>query len=147
MGTLFLPSLTEKKFHVVSDVTLAEASTFMQDFTNHVADNRKTKNNGATCAEPIVFTNIIDFDDLLYFEPEDLANSLNIAKTPGTRGARAVFVDADNDVFAVGTTVVYNKNWATLNFDDDTIIENLEDNNWPLRTSNDEDDNEVSSWW
>lgn len=125
MGTLFLPALKQKKFHTVTDVTLEEATQFIKDFTASVKANHKIKNIGTAVSEPILFNGIID--NSFGFAIEDaevIADILKLANTPGTRGARAVFVDEEGN-FALGTTVSYNQNWATIGFDDDTIIDKL----------------------
>jgi hypothetical protein len=42
---------------------------------------------------------------------------------PKTRGSRLVFVS--NTTIGIGTTVVFNKNWATINFEDRSIMKTL----------------------
>ena len=148
MGTLFLPSLTEKKFHKISDVTLEEATNFMKDFTQRIVANHKIKNTGNATHEPTVYHGLIDLDSFDESIAEDIASSIKIANTPGVRGARAVYVE-ENGTFAVGTTVVYNRNWATIGFDDDTILDTLR-GDWNLTIDakpNDPNDDQHTSWY
>lgn len=150
MGTLFLPALKQKKFHTITDVTLEEATQFITNFTAAIKAGHKIKDTGNAVSEPILFNGIIDAD--FGFEIEDaeaVADVLKLADTPGTRGARAVFVDEEGN-FALGTTVSYNQNWATIGFDDDTVLDKLRAANFALtvdnQPANPADDSNDYSW-
>lgn len=128
-GVLYLPSLKEKKFIEVKNLDLDEALVLIDDFTAKVASNRKTKDTGDAIGSAVVYVNSfvfngsdIGFDDE---DSEEIIHALKLADTRGIRGARAVFIDQSDGTFAVGTAVVYNANWATLNFEDNTITDKL----------------------
>ena len=131
MGILFLPSLIEKKFIEISNVTLEEATEFIKNLTTRVTAHHKIKNAGTALNEPILFSGILEDLDYDLVEMEDISLVIRIANTSGTRGARAVFVD-EHGTFAVGTTVIYNRNWATIGFDDNTILDALRKDNFKL---------------
>jgi hypothetical protein len=158
MGTLFLPSLVAKKFLEIKNLSLAEATEFCNNFTARVKEKRKVKQAGADD------TNLIIISDYLHTHPgyalvDDLDESeffdvLAISTTSGVRGARPVFVDLERNVVGVGTTVVYNQNWASVNFDDNTLLATLDEyfetvnSNDDLPTSGNQDDDGIgpSDW-
>ena len=154
MGTLFLPSLKEKKFFEIKNVSLEDATEMVTEFTEKVKTGHKIKDTGQAQTSLAVFNNVLE-DHCDYYDEdfEAIADVLKIADTRGTRGARAVFVEEDG-TFAVGTTVVYNRNWATVNFADSTVISKLEaDGSFSLNpdlvtASTPSDPNSDSkSWW
>lgn len=52
---------------------------------------------------------------------EPLLVSLGRSEIPGFRGRRAVFIDVENDIIGVGTTVIYNENWASHGIVDPSV--------------------------
>jgi hypothetical protein len=153
MGILFMPSLKERKFFEIRNVNLDDATEFVKSFTAQVKVSHKTKDNGDNASDFVVYNGMIDLDEydggVDFLEENDmygLADILQIADTVGTRGARAVFVQ-DDGTFAVGTTVVYNRNWATTNFDDKSVLDKVRED-FPLTIdATPVDPNDQTSWY
>lgn len=170
---LLLPSLEEKRFIHAATVSQSEACVFAKRFTDDVKASRKLK----AAADDDEYDNItfysnhVDLSIVAVSEDnvrmgtadsgdyEVLQNlieaiqSLAVSDVQGVRGARVVFVDPKTNTVGVGTTVVYNKNWATLNFEDDNILELIKNtfSNYDLISTVDDDDeqdlDEDSSWF
>lgn len=136
LGVLLVPSLeTHGRFLAIHDISVDEAKVLARDFTNHVVSNRKTKNYDATIdvVDDIeFFHNIVDFSQMQIADDSDAAalenelQALKVSNTRGVRGLRAVFVSKAG-IIGVGTTVVYNPNWATKNYSDPDMMTVLED--------------------
>jgi acyl carrier protein len=129
LGNLLLPSVEEHgRFIEIAGVTVTEARELVNDFADKVASRRKTKlYKGLTDADSMdFFYNFIDasktnadFDHKLTVELFALSES----HVPTYRGLRAFYINPK--VIGVGTTVIFNKNWATLNFSENGIGERL----------------------
>lgn len=131
---LYLPSLEEKRFIVLSNISQTEALQQAEEFTNRVKSSRRLKGESDTGVDDdmIFYTNTFDFSGFQGFDPVTLSEfimalleNLSISDIAGTRGARAIFLDLEKNIFGIGTTVVYNRNWATLNVFDDTVEEKV----------------------
>ena len=176
---LLLPSLEEKRFINISLVSQAEAIRFTQKFTDDVKASRKLKaaDDSGVDDDIIFYSNFFDLSVLadhvnhlkngLSSETDismtltllDAMHSLAVSEVRGVRGARAIFINPETNTVGVGTTVVYNKNWATLNFEDDNILQlihdtflnfGLIDTSSTLTINKDEcdlDEDENSSWF
>lgn len=125
MGLLFLPSLEEKRFIRMEDVSVTEAKEFIAAFDAKLQATRKlkspVKSTPDSALEYYILSNLIDYD------LDEIVEVLIEADIPGTRGSRAVFIDVDTDLILVGTSIVYSRNWATMNVLDDTIVQKLFD--------------------
>jgi len=177
---LLLPSLEEKRFINISLVSQAEAIRFTQKFTDDVKASRKLKaaDDSGVDDDIIFYSNFFDLSVLadhvnhlkngLSSETDismtltllEAMHSLAVSEVRGVRGARAIFINPETNTVGVGTTVVYNKNWATLNFEDDNILQLIHDTflNFGLidtssnvktlvEDDDDEDADENSSWF
>jgi hypothetical protein len=122
--TLFLPSLVSDDFIVVANVTREEAEAYVGFFDKMVSEKRKLKSNPSAVIGS--FNDIngkLDLVALLDDESlPDLVESLSVSSLSGQRGRRAVFLDIENDDIGVGTTVIYNANWATQGVGDPTLL-------------------------
>ena len=121
---LFLPSLSSDEFITIANVPQDEATAFIGFFDSQVAAKRKLGNNPAPVAELLEeFKGNLNLKALV--ADESLGNLVEVLTTstiPKQRGRRAVFVDVENDVIAVGTTVVYNQNWAMRGVSDASVL-------------------------
>jgi len=136
LGVLLLPSLeTHGRFIALHNVSVDEARTYARDFTNHVVSKRKTKNFDPTIDvvdDMEFFHNVIDFTGMTLRSTDDLDSleaslqELKVSDTPKVRGLRALYI-ARGGVVGVGTTVIYNPNWATKNYADPDMIQKLQD--------------------
>lgn len=154
MGIMCLPSLTEKKFVVIKNVSLIEAKNFADDFTARLIASRKTKDAGETPGTLVVYENMLESLDFRGEDDEiaaEMFEALMLSNVTGIRGARVVYMDCDTGTFAVGTAVVYNLNWATINFDDNTILDKVRSQGFELTIDDlddlDEEDFPNMSWW
>lgn len=122
---LFLPSLrVNDDIITIANVCQDEASSFVKHFDSEVTGNRKLKANASATADhwDVLSGNL----NLLALVDDEslgqLVERLSKSDIVGSRGRRAVFVDVENDVLAVGTTVVYNQNWAMLGVSDPSVM-------------------------
>ena len=135
-GILVIPSLEEHGRMIISQpVSIEEAKTLVAEFTARVIATKKVKDaqpihgyNSDDEVEDIEFYhNLLRFDQIADdadFEALDHElHELAISKIPKTRGFRPIFISPT--VVGIGTTVIYNKNWATVNFSDDTVAPQL----------------------
>jgi hypothetical protein len=135
-GLLLLPSLEEHgRIIVIQPITIDEAKEYINQFAAKVLKTKKTKNYDATLDPSSLATehadyyhNVVDFnslkkDTVSVEELDKELQSLTKSEIPLYRGYRPVFLSAS--IVGVGTTVVYNPNWATLNFSDYTIYKKL----------------------
>lgn len=136
LGVLLIPSLeTHGRFLAVHDISIEEAKVLARDFTAHTVSKRKTKNfnDSSDIVDDIeFFYNVIDFDKMKLQGNSDLDSletslqGLKISETRGVRGLRTLFV-SKSGVVGVGTTVIFNPNWATKNYSDPNMLTLLND--------------------
>lgn len=119
MGILLLPSLEEKRSIRVENLSETEARGFIKDFDSRVVASRNIKNPSSTALDSVIVYQLLE--DLQDYDLDEIVEDLAESDVPQTRGLRAVFVDDTTDTILVGTTVVYSRNWATVNFLDTTI--------------------------
>ncbi len=107
-------------------LTLEDGKNQMRLFAQHITATKKTKNAGL--GEDYLEFNLpkmnfanMTFDDSI----SDLIERLNTSEIPTWRGRRPVFVDFDSKTVLVSTTVVYNKNWASVGVDDDSLPDKI----------------------
>jgi acyl carrier protein len=135
VGLLILPSLvTAGEFINIHPISLEEATELVNDFTKRVESQRKTKIHTEYDEDTDhieFYHNVIDFSQMdkeTIEDPDQVQyeiNSLATSTIPTKRGTRAVFISAG--AIGVGTTVVFNQNWATMNFSDYTIFKKLQE--------------------
>lgn len=121
---LYLPSLdTQGKTIQIDNLNKTEAEAFLSFFDYSVKQKRKIGKNTGDGATVKYFTGNIDLNvlDTTYDELDNLVENLMTSRIPQKRGRRAVIVDKDGGEIGVGTTVVYNSNWAMNNVTDDSI--------------------------
>jgi hypothetical protein len=121
---MFIPSLDDKKTITVDNVTKSEAEAFASFWDFSVTRKRKiNRNDDATPAMVQFFTGNVDLTSLDedFDELDNLVENLMTSRVPQKRGRRIVIVDTDTNEVGVGTTVVYNQNWAMRGVDDDTV--------------------------
>lgn len=129
MRILLLPSLeTNNSTITITNLSQSEAEMFISDFTRRVISSRKLKTPKKTIDDDFKIYRLIPH--LNEYDIEDIAGELSYSFTPGHRGMRAVFVDDETDTIIVGTAVVYNHNWAIVNYDDDTLEDDIMDFEW-----------------
>lgn len=122
--TLLLPSLTGDKTITIVNVSKDEAVELLTDFKARV-DAKRTIKRSQPLTDDVLDT--LDGSNLnLKALVEDnsleaLLKNLSQSEIPGFRGRRAVFIDVENDIIGVGTTVIYNENWASHGIVDSTI--------------------------
>jgi acyl carrier protein len=132
-GILVIPSLEEHGRLIISQpVSIAEAKILVNEFNDRVFNSRKIK-DGNPDSDDLAddniefFHNVIRFDQLNQgtdFDAMDAElEALNNCQVPKTRGFRATFISPTT--IGIGTTVIYNKNWATVNFSDPTMYDQL----------------------
>lgn len=131
-GLLLLPVLSTPSNHVeIEGITRSEAIDLINNFQDRVRANRKLKTfNGAV--DDAFYEVTVNDEDVGYISPLDLVYELNESQIRGFTGERAVFVqnvdnDADQITVLVGTTVVYNRNWATLGVVDTSVVDTITD--------------------
>lgn len=125
MGILLLPSLEEKRSIRVENLSESEARAFIKEFDSRVVANRTIKNPSAIALDSVVVYKLLE--GLEDYDLEEIVEELSESVVPQTRGLRAVFADDKTDTILVGTTVVYSRNWATVNFLDTTIPQTILD--------------------
>ena len=122
--TLFLPSIESEDFLVVANVSREEATAYAGLFSTLVESKRRMKNNDNAVDD--VFTEITGNLNLISLVNDEslalLVEDLSLSKLKGQRGRRAVFVDIENDYIGVGTTVIYNANWAMKGVADPSLL-------------------------
>lgn len=128
--TLLVPSLnSDTDFMTIINVSKEEAIELLTEFDARVASKRKL---GLSPTAPIdgvldvLDVNNLDLDEMV----EDgslggLVQALSTSAIPRARGRRAVFLDVENDIIGIGTTVVYNQNWAMPGVLDDSAISQI----------------------
>ena len=126
LGVLLLPSLHEDRHIIIENLNESEATAFIDTFTLGVLSNRKLSTPKKQIPDTYQTYNLLD-DEEEYFDHLEMAEELAISTVPKHRGRRAVFINYDTNGIIVGTAVVYNKNWAMIGFDDDTLPESILD--------------------
>ena len=131
MYKLYLPSLdTRNKVITVDNLSKTEAEAFLNYFDYSVSQKRKlglnpTRDYGIPSLVQY-FTGSIDLQALDDDgELDNLVENLMTSRIPQKRGRRAVLIDAEKGEIGVGTTVVYNQNWAMKGVQDDSISQAL----------------------
>lgn len=128
--TLFLPSLSShKETIVIGNVNKSEAEAFLAHWEAQVEANRKLQVSPPS-PDPVpsieYYKGSIDFDAIdQHGELESLFDKLETSDIKKYRGLRPVFVDYENNEVGVGTTVVYNPNWATKGVADPSVVATL----------------------
>ena len=120
---LFLPSLSSDDFITIANIPYEEAIEYVRFFDGQVADKRKLGNHPNPVSELLEeFKGKLSLRELVEDGSiADLVEVLSTSTIPKQRGRRAVFVDVENDIIAVGTTVVFNRNWAMRGVSDPSI--------------------------
>lgn len=122
MGLMLLPSLEEKRFIAIDNVSKDEAQKLAEWFTAQVRQNRKVVDRDQV--GPLEFYyNMVD--KVVENGGAEFLSNLSVSTVPGTRGARILYFDDETDILGVGTTIVYNRNHATVGFQDNTIFDAL----------------------
>lgn len=153
IGILLLPSLEEHgRIIQITSVSINEALELVDQFTKKVRTCRKIKEYQTFSDDNIsnmqIFSNILNCDEMheIYVQDPkyldaDLA-ALFESKIPKYRGLRPIFVS--KTVIAVGTTVIYNPNWATVNFEDYSILGTLQKIQTRYQKLEDDEDDDSS---
>lgn len=124
---LFLPSLeNDDDFITVANVSRYEAEAYIQAFDSLVESKRRLKSNPDAATESMdVLSGNLKLGQFAITDPDSLGlmlETLSKSNIKGFRGRRAVYLDPNTDTVAVGTTVVYNRNWATKGVSDPSIL-------------------------
>jgi hypothetical protein len=121
---MFIPSLLSNDFITVMNVQKSEADELAAFFTTQTEGSRKIKDNPDAIPEHLEYLSgnlnlktLVEDGGL-----EDLVETLSVSDLRGKRGRRALFLDVENNVIGVGTTVVYNQNWAITGVADPTVM-------------------------
>ena len=127
MSYLLLPSLEEKRWIRIEDLSQSEAELFINDFEARVKASRTLNTPKDTTPDAFQIYNLVDLSIEDDYHIEDVIEALAESEVPKHRGSRAVFVDADTSTIIVGTTVVYGRNYAMVGFDDATLPQEIMD--------------------
>jgi hypothetical protein len=125
--TLLVPSLnSDTDFMTMINVSKEEAIELLTDFDARVAAKRKIGDSPTAPIDGVL--DVLEGGNLdlaALVEDESLSvliETLSTSNIQRARGRRAVFLDVENDVIGVGTTVIYNRNWAMTGVADDSVI-------------------------
>lgn len=143
MGVLFVPSLNEKRLIFVNNINRDEALAVIENFNQRVLASRKVKTAVNATSELYKEYQFFDTEAKPDFSA-GLTEFLAQSSVPQTRGLRCSFVDKNGIV--VGTTVVYNQNWATVGFVDETIPETIV-NSLDVENNESEEEEEDDTLW
>mgnify|MGYP001052966966 CR=1 FL=1 len=118
-GTLFLPTDTRDNFIVIDGITPLQALNFVNVETKRIVDSKKIKNNSNKVVDDdhMIFVTIANNNEELFLQFWSLSK-LEYSDTPKIRGDRAIYFNETSGIVGMGTTVIYNRNWATIGFDD-----------------------------
>jgi len=151
LGILSLPQLGARGNPlIIHDISRQDAEGLIKNLAERVKTSRKLKNYPSAVEDSYFEVNAIGSGT--HFVSHDEVYVIELlaeSNIPGLRGERAVFFEADNYLngdpaaFLIGTTVVYNANWATLGVMDLSVIELLEDETYDESDEAEEDDDEV----
>lgn len=132
MGHLYLPSFEEKKFVKIGPLNQTEADAYCRFFVEKIKETKKVVDHGSTDSDMIYFGNFNEVQNLIDIVEmgDDNGNDvefsivtlLGTSKTKNVRGIRPVYIDIYENLIGIGSTVIYNKNWATIGFDDSENI-------------------------
>lgn len=122
LGMLSLPSLEDDvRCLEINDVSFSEAKELISQFTAKVLRERPKLKTASDEEAFIAYENFIDDNDENLM-PGEIVSRLDRSEIPGSRGRRAVYSSYNGEHILVGTTVVYNKNWATLGVVDPNVV-------------------------
>lgn len=136
---LVIPNFSERsgvdanQLMVISDeegLTLESAQVISAGVHAHVLSMMKTEVFDSDIDAYEIFTEYClrdDLDTMDEFDLQELAFTLAISNIPGTRGARAVFINVKENLIYVGTAVVYNPRRATIGVTDDSVAQTILD--------------------
>lgn len=131
-ATLFLPSLSKhKESIIIANLNKSEAEVFLDFWETQVVASRKLQVSPANpTGEDIpameYFKGSINFDSIDQAgELETFLEKLETSDIKKYRGLRPLFVDYENNEVGVGTTVIYNPNWATQKVSDPSVVATL----------------------
>lgn len=133
MGCLFLPSLEVPKFIKMENISVNEAEVYCSLFNKQIIKTKSTIRDSNTTTSIFHYFNnfsliqsMIDEIENKNDTVEDVESSLamlfGFSEEKNVRGIRAVFVDISTNTIGVGTTIIYSKNWATINHDGSDFI-------------------------
>lgn len=131
LGTLILPQLhSHGNPLVIREITRKDAEGLIQNLAERTKTARKLKHYPAAIEDAFFEVNAVG--PRTYFnsyDEEDTLSDLAESSIPGLRGERAVFFESgnfdngENAAFLIGTTVIYNANWATLGVLDLSVMD------------------------
>ena len=130
--TLLIPSLERDEFITVANISESEAREYLEAFAEIVNSKRKigTAPVGSSTTDNLEVLGGGNLDlasKVIDGTITSLVNDLTMSKIPRARGRRAVYLDVENDIIGVGTTVIYNKNWAMHGVSDDGLVSTVLD--------------------
>jgi hypothetical protein len=134
LGTLSLPQLGEcGNPIIINNICREDAEGLIKNLTERVKTSRKLKNYTAGVEDAFFEVNAIGSNTHFNSHDEDyIIELLAESNIPTLRGERAVFFEYDKFVngepaaFLIGTTVIYNANWATLGVLDLSVVDLLD---------------------
>lgn len=152
MGIVVIPTVIGNRTNIIYEATLDDAFVYASNFTKNIKETRRRIIDLAQIdTELVVYGNqfklhptvqaaIEDNNISNLYSPEEILilisekfdseflTYLSKSTTPKTRGNRIFYIELNKDIltFAVGTTVVYNENHATVNHMDDSVYETFE---------------------
>lgn len=124
MSILLLPSLERDDATIsIDNISKAEAEEFLANFDARVTKSRRLGANPEAVPHAMeFFSGSLDIAGLIADEEIDpLIETLGLSKLHAKRGRRAVYIDPDNNEVGVGTTVIYNRNWAMRGVEDASV--------------------------
>lgn len=134
MGVLSLPVLSTVGNPILAYMSKHEAIDLIENFADRVRSSRKLSKNDSLIDDTYFQVTVsADFDTPMCFGVDELLADLAESKIPTLRGERPVFIELNDDYSAtsinviVGTSVVYNRNWAALGVVDTSVIDTIED--------------------
>jgi hypothetical protein len=147
-ANLYIPSL-DRHGDIITIVnpSRAEAQEFVDAFTAKARTARKQGSHPTPVTESMEFyegsylrlKEMVETDDALL---PNLLEKLATADIKNFRGTRAVFLDVENDVIGIGTTVVYNQNWSTAGVPDPSVVKTILDTVNQLDEEEEEEEDE-----
>lgn len=131
LGTLILPQLHSRGNPlVIREITRKDAEGLIQNLAERTKTARKLKHYPAAIEDAFFEVNAVGpRTNFKSWDEEDTLSDLAESNIPGLRGERAVFFETDNyqdgenAAFLIGTTVIYNANWATLGVLDLSVMD------------------------
>lgn len=134
LGILSLPQLGSRgNALVIRDISRQDAEGLIKNLAERVKTSRKLKNYADAVEDAFFEVNVIGSDTHFNSHDEEyVIGLLAESKIPTLRGERAVFfeydkfIDGESAAFLIGTSVIYNANWATLGVLDLSVVDLLE---------------------